>query len=50
MKGIEADGKTGRLYVATMKRVAAFDLTTDKIVWTREYEGGSDRLTIRKVP
>ena len=46
VKGIEADGKTGRLYVATLKRVAAFDLNTDKIVWTREYEGGSDRLSL----
>lgn len=46
VKGIEADGNTGRLYLATMKRVAAFDLVTDKVVWTREYEGGSDRLAL----
>jgi hypothetical protein len=46
VKGIEADGRTGRLYIATLKRVAAFDLATDKMVWTREYEGGSDRLAL----
>ena len=46
VKGIEADGQTGRLYIATLKRVAAFDLATDKIVWTREYDGGSDRLSL----
>ena len=46
VKGVAAHGKTGRLYVSTIKRVAAIDLNTDKTVWTKEYEGGADRLAI----
>ena len=43
IKGIAAHGPTGRLYISTPRRVAAFDLATDKIVWNRTYEGGADR-------
>lgn len=46
VKGIAADARTGRLYVTTIKRVAAFDLATDRMVWNRTYEGGCDRLAI----
>ncbi len=46
VKGVAAHAKTARLYVSTIKRVAAIDLNTDKIVWTKEYEGGADRLAI----
>ena len=46
VKGIAANAGTGRLYITTPKRVAAFDLSSEKLVWTREYEGGCDRLTI----
>ena len=34
------------MYVSTIKRIAAFDLATDKVIWNREYEGGCDRLAI----
>ena len=46
VKGIAAHAGTGRLYVSTIKRIAAFDLSTDKVIWNREYEGGCDRLAI----
>jgi DNA-binding beta-propeller fold protein YncE len=46
VKGIAADAKTGRLYVSTIKRVAAIDLTSEKMVWEKEYEGGADRLAV----
>lgn len=46
VKGVAAHAKTGRLYVSTIKRVAAIDLNTDKIVWSKEYDGGADRLAI----
>jgi len=46
VKGIAAHAKTRRLYITTPKRVAAFDLTTERLVWNREYEGGCDRLAI----
>jgi hypothetical protein len=46
IKGIAASARTGRLYIATPKRVAAFDLATDRLVWNRTYEGGCDRLAL----
>jgi DNA-binding beta-propeller fold protein YncE len=46
IKGIAASAKTARLYVSTTKRVACFDLFTDKKIWEKSYEGGSDRLAI----
>ena len=46
VKGVAASAKTGRLYVSTLKRIASFDLATDKMVWNREYEGGVDRMSL----
>jgi DNA-binding beta-propeller fold protein YncE len=46
VKGIAASAKTGRLYVSTIRRVAAFDLNTDRLVWNKEYEGGADRIAL----
>jgi DNA-binding beta-propeller fold protein YncE len=46
VKGVVASAKTGRLYVSTIKRVAAIDLTTDRLLWNKEYDGGADRLAI----
>jgi DNA-binding beta-propeller fold protein YncE len=46
IKGIVANAKTARLYITTPKRVAAFDLATDRLIWNRTYEGGCDRLAI----
>lgn len=46
VKGIAAHAGTHRLYVTTMKRLAAFDLLTDRLLWNKEYEGGCDRLAV----
>jgi len=46
VKGIAASAATNRLYVSTIKRLGAFDLTTGARVWVREYDGGADRLAI----
>ena len=46
VKGIAADAKSGRLYVSTVKRLAAFDLGTGKMVWDKAYEGGCDRMAV----
>lgn len=46
VKGIAASARTGRLYVATHKRLAAFDMDRGVRIWTREYPGGCDRLAI----
>ena len=46
VKGIAANARTGRVYVSTVKRVMAFDLTGDRKVWDRVVDGGADRLAI----
>ncbi len=46
IKGIAANARTRRVYITTPKRVAAFDLATERLVWNRTYEGGCDRLAI----
>ena len=46
IKGIAASAKTGRLYVTTFRRLAAFDLATDRLIWNHEFDGGCDRLAI----
>jgi DNA-binding beta-propeller fold protein YncE len=47
IKGIAAHAPTARLYVSTNRRVAAFDLRTDKLVWEQRYEErGSDRIAL----
>jgi DNA-binding beta-propeller fold protein YncE len=47
IKGIAAHAETGRLYVSTSRRTAAYDLLTDKLVWEQSFEGrGSDRIAL----
>ena len=46
VKGIVASAQTGRVYVSTPQRLGAFDLVTEKMLWSRTYEGGCDRLAI----
>jgi DNA-binding beta-propeller fold protein YncE len=47
VRGIAANARTRRLYVSTVKRLAAFDLVTDKIVWEKTYDGRCcDRITL----
>ena len=38
--------RQGRLYVSTIRRVAAIDLATEKMVWNKTYEGGADRIAL----
>jgi hypothetical protein len=46
VKGICAHAGTQRLYVSDIKSLICFDLTTDKILWEKELEGGCDRMSI----
>src|SRR5262249_45082164 len=46
VKGIAANAKTARIYVSTPRRLACFDLITEKKVWEKEYDGGSDRMAL----
>jgi quercetin dioxygenase-like cupin family protein/DNA-binding beta-propeller fold protein YncE len=47
VRGIAAHAGTGRLFVSTNRRLAAFDLLTDKIVWEQTYDGKCcDRMAV----
>ena len=46
IKGIAASARTGKLYLSTPKRLACFDLVSEKMVWEQEYEGGCDRMAL----
>lgn len=46
VKGVAANGRTGKLYVSTMKRLGCFDLVTEKLVWETQPEGGCDRMAL----
>ena len=47
IKGIAAHAATARLYISTSRRVAAYDLLTDKLAWEQTYDGrGTDRLAL----
>jgi DNA-binding beta-propeller fold protein YncE len=47
VRGIAANAKTKRLFISTVKRLAAFDLVTEKIVWENTYDGTCcDRLAL----
>ncbi|HEV3141133.1 MAG TPA: cupin domain-containing protein [Vicinamibacterales bacterium] len=47
VRGVAAHAGTARLYVSTNRRLAAFDLLTDKIVWEQTYDGKCcDRMAV----
>lgn len=46
VKGICANSTTKRLYVTTLETLMSFDLTTDKMLWEKPYEGGCDRMAL----
>src|SRR5262245_46788896 len=47
IKGIAAHAQRARLYVSTSRRVAAYDLLTDRLVWEQSYDGrGTDRIAL----
>jgi DNA-binding beta-propeller fold protein YncE len=46
VKGIAASAQTGKIYISTPKRLACFDLITEKKVWEKLYEDGCDRMAL----
>jgi DNA-binding beta-propeller fold protein YncE len=46
VKGIAASARTGRVYVSTINRMAAFDAVSGNKLWDKTYEGGCDRMAI----
>lgn len=46
VKGIVANAKTHRVYISTTETLQCLDLLTEKILWEKPYEGGTDRMAI----
>ncbi|MBL8191144.1 MAG: hypothetical protein JNK38_24215 [Acidobacteria bacterium] len=46
VKGIVANAKTNRVYISTTQTLQCMDLLTEKILWEKGYEGGTDRMAI----
>jgi DNA-binding beta-propeller fold protein YncE len=47
VRGVAASAQSGRLFVSTVQRLAAFDLVTEKIVWEQTYDGHCcDRIAV----
>ncbi len=46
VKGVDVSLATNCLYVSTLEAIQCIDLTTEKLIWERPYDGGVDRLSI----
>ncbi len=46
VKGVDVSLTTNCLYVSTLEAIQCIDLTTEKLIWERPYDGGVDRLSI----
>lgn len=46
VKGVDVSLATNCIYISTLEALQCIDLTTEKVLWEREYEGGVDRISI----
>ncbi|MEP7109191.1 MAG: hypothetical protein ABI760_14455 [Ferruginibacter sp.] len=46
VKGIAVSIPLNSIYVSTIESLQRIDLTTDKLVWEKSFEGGCDRMSI----
>lgn len=46
VKGVAVSVPLNSIYVSTLQTLQRIDLTTEKIVWEKTYEGGCDRMSI----
>ncbi|RRB00677.1 YncE family protein [Larkinella rosea] len=46
VKGVDVSLATNCIYISTLEALQCIDMTTEKVVWEREYEGGVDRISI----
>jgi len=46
VKGVAVSLATNSIYITTLEALQRVDLSTEKIVWEKQYEGGCDRLSI----
>jgi len=46
VKGIAVSVPLNSIFVSTIESLQRIDLTTDKLVWEKKFEGGCDRMSI----
>src|ERR1043165_10293487 len=46
VKGIAVSIPLNNIYVSTIESIQRIDLTTDKLIWEKPFEGGCDRMAI----
>jgi DNA-binding beta-propeller fold protein YncE len=46
VKGVAVSVPLNSIYVSTIESLQRIDLTTDKIIWEKKFEGGCDRMSI----
>lgn len=46
VKGIVANAGTGRVYISTTETLQCIDLLTEKILWEKSYQDGTDRMAL----
>ncbi len=46
VKGIAVSAFTNSIYVSTLEALQRIDLSTEKLVWEKKYDGGCDRMSI----
>ncbi|HEV7350290.1 hypothetical protein [Telluribacter sp.] len=46
VKGVGVSLATNCIYITTLEALQCIDLTTEKLLWEKKYEGGCDRLAI----
>jgi hypothetical protein len=46
VKGIAVSIPLNSIYVSTIESLQRIDLTTDKLIWEKKFEGGCDRMSI----
>ena len=46
VKGVAVSVPLNSIYVSTLNKLQRIDLTTEKVLWEKTYEGGCDRMSI----
>ena len=46
VKGIDVSLSLNSIYISTLEALQRIDITTEKVLWERQYEGGVDRISV----
>ena len=46
VKGVAVSVALNSIYISTLQSLQRIDLTTEKVLWEKNYEGGADRMSI----